>query len=80
MSQCLSSSARPGRSEIKTQRDVGVMGDVYLALDAKLNETVTIKLLPGAFALSAAIQAIHSGTSSNFGFESPKRRHDLRYQ
>ena len=46
MSSSLSPGSRLGRYEIRSQLGAGGMGEVYLALDTKLNRRVAIKLLP----------------------------------
>jgi eukaryotic-like serine/threonine-protein kinase len=50
MSSSLLPGSRLGRYEIKSQLGAGGMGEVYLALDAELDRTVAIKLLPQALA------------------------------
>src|ERR1041385_5302597 len=46
----LSSGAKLGRYEIRSQIGAGGMGEVYRARDEKLNRDVAIKILPEAFA------------------------------
>ena len=42
----LSPNTRLGRYEIRSQLGAGGMGEVYLALDAPLDRTVALKVLP----------------------------------
>ena len=42
----LSPNTRLGRYEIRSQIGAGGMGEVYLGLDAQLNRTVALKILP----------------------------------
>ena len=50
MSPNLSPGARLGRYEIKTQLGAGGMGEVWCALDTRLDREVAIKLLPASLA------------------------------
>src|SRR6266849_964169 len=46
----LSAGAKLGRYEIRSQIGAGGMGEVYLALDAKLDRKVALKILPAELA------------------------------
>src|SRR6266567_8388037 len=46
----LSSGTRLGRYEIRSQLGAGGMGEVYLAVDLKLDRTVALKVLPSNLA------------------------------
>ena len=46
----IAAGTRLGRYEIRSKLGEGGMGEVYLALDAELNRTVAIKILPDELA------------------------------
>src|SRR3989442_11556022 len=50
MASGLSSGAKIGRYEIRSQLSKGGMGDVYLARDRSINRDVALKVLPANFA------------------------------
>ncbi len=50
----LSPSTRIGQYEIQTRIGAGGMGEVYSALDTRLNRTVAVKVLPLALSNDSA--------------------------
>ena len=48
----ISPDTRLGRYEIRSQIGAGGMGEVYLALDAQLDRTVALKILPSDVAFN----------------------------